>query len=103
MTPDVCSVPAAISPAVPSSVPIRCRRSECPVAGAPDPIVHVVSEDAAAPMEGVGSAICKAAAKLDAAALVVTCTHKSPLAEWLLGSVSAFAARHSESPLIVLT
>lgn len=42
------------------------------------------------------------AEKLDAAALVVCGHSKGTVAEWLLGSVSDFAAHHAAVPVVVL-
>lgn len=53
-------------------------------------------------MQGVASAVVATAEKLDAAALVVCGHSKGTVAEWLLGSVSDFAAHHATVPVVVL-
>jgi hypothetical protein len=53
-------------------------------------------------LQGVAAAVVSTAERLNAAALVLCGHSKGTMAEWLLGSVSDFAAHHAAVPVVVL-
>ena len=64
--------------------------------------LDVITDYGSDPLEGIASAVCQMADRLDADALVLASHGKSSLMEWLLGSVTAYCARHCNRPVVVL-
>eukprot|EP00775_Hariotina_reticulata_P010737 gene10737-10893_t len=64
--------------------------------------LDVITDYGSDPLQGVAAAVVATAEQLKAAALVVCGHSKGTLAEWLLGSVSDYAAHHATVPVVVL-
>ncbi|WIA16917.1 hypothetical protein OEZ85_013843 [Tetradesmus obliquus] len=64
--------------------------------------LDVITDYGSDPLQGVAAAVVATAERLNAAALVLCGHSKGTMAEWLLGSVSDFAAHHAAVPVVVL-
>lgn len=64
--------------------------------------VDILTDFGSDPMQGIAGTVVATAEKLEAAALVVCGHSKGTVADWLLGSVSDFAAHHAGVPVVVL-
>ena len=62
----------------------------------------IVQEYALEGHESVGKAICEIGEELQAVGIVIAAHKQAPLAEFLLGSVSTYCARHSSRPVVIL-
>ena len=66
----------------------------------PDPVVHLVKAEVDA--DSIGSVVCRKAADLHAAALVMASHTKSKIQEFFLGSVTNYCCHHCGSPVLVV-
>jgi nucleotide-binding universal stress UspA family protein len=64
--------------------------------------IDVITDYGSDPLQGVAAAVVATAEQMNAAALVVCGHSKGTLAEWILGSVSDYAAHHAAVPVVVL-
>ena len=66
----------------------------------PDPVVHLVKAEVDA--DSIGSVVCRKAADLKAAALVMASHTKTKLQEFFLGSVTNYCCHHCGCPVLVV-